>query len=199
MDVREGFPVPISSVASNAGSVRSTMRATPVKCVVPPIPSADPVKLSLASAAKRGPVSTHTTASTVSPTPKKAVVVGTLGQKPIDETIEAESEKENQTPVPPPPVSVEIPTVPISAPVAEPLVSNMSSVITIRPKLRAEVNLTIVNHEHKKTSSSASTSSVATLKRKKFDGIPSRTRNPPHPHPSLPNNLCATLSRNNNP
>ena len=134
-------------------------------------------------------MSIHSMASTVSSTPKKAVVVGNLGRKPIDEKksmesmstpaeppaqplpalnvkpIEAEFEKENQTPVPPP-VPVESPVVPISAPVAEPPVSNTSSVITIRPKIRPEINSTTVSHEHKKTSSSVSTSSVATLKRK---------------------------------
>ncbi|KIM37117.1 hypothetical protein M413DRAFT_31068 [Hebeloma cylindrosporum] len=182
----------VSSVASNATSVRSTTRATPAKRIAPPVPTADPKKLSPASAAtsKSRPVSSHSTASTVFSTPKKVVVVGTLGRKPIDEKksmeststpeapsaqplptsnanpIEAESEKENQTPASPPPVPVEPLPIPISAPVAEAPVSNTSSVITIRPAIRPEANSSSVSHEHKKTSSSASTSSVATLKRK---------------------------------
>jgi hypothetical protein len=84
---------------------------------------------------------------------------------PNIQPIEAESEKENQTPAPVP-VPVETIPVPISAPVVEPPVSNRSSVITIRPKVRPEANSTCVANEHKKTSSSASTSSVATLKQK---------------------------------
>ena len=63
-----------------------TTRVTPVKPVAPPIPTAVPTKLSPASAAiapmaNSRFVSTHSMASTVSSTPKKAVVVGTLGRK----------------------------------------------------------------------------------------------------------------------
>ena len=75
----------VSSVVSNARSVRSMTRATTVKCVAPSIPTADPMKLSPASAAitpmvKSRPVSTHSTASTVSSTPQKVIIVGTLGR-----------------------------------------------------------------------------------------------------------------------
>jgi hypothetical protein len=126
------------------------------------------MKLSPASAAippTARPVSTHSTASTVSSAPKKAVIVGTLGRKLIDrkesmesmstpypveppaqplpplnvKPIEAESEKQNQTAAP---VPVEILTVPVSAPVAEPPVSNTSTVITILPKANSTVSAT---------------------------------------------------------
>lgn len=55
----------------------------------PPIPTAVPMKLSPASAAiapmaNSRPVSTHSMALTVSSTPKKAIVVGTLGWKFVD-------------------------------------------------------------------------------------------------------------------
>jgi len=43
-----------------------------------------PASVASALAAKSRPVSTHTMASTVSSTLKKAVIVGTLGRKPID-------------------------------------------------------------------------------------------------------------------
>ena len=101
-----------------------------------------------------------------------------LNVKPI----EAESEKENQ--IRAPPLPVETPVVPISAPVAEPPVSNTSGIITIRPKVRPEENSTGVGREHKKTSSSSSSSKVATLKETRQ--ILSRSRSPQNLHQMFP-------------
>ena len=76
----------------------------------PPIPTAVPMKLSPASAAiapmaNSRPVSTHSTASMVSSTPKKAIIVGTLGWKFVDGK---ESMESMSTPCP-----VELPAQPL--------------------------------------------------------------------------------------
>jgi hypothetical protein len=73
--------------------------------------------------------------STPCPVEPPAQPLPPLNVKPI----EAESEKQNQTAAP---VPVKILTVPISAPVVEPLVSNMSTVITILPKANLTVSAT---------------------------------------------------------
>jgi len=191
-----------------------TTRVTTIECVAPPIPTADPMKLSSASAAiapttKSRPMPTHSTASAVSSTLKKAVEVGTLGWKFIDgkelmelmstpcpveppaqplpplnvKPIEAESEKQNQTAAP---VPVNILTIPISAPVAKPLFSTTSSVITIRPKVRPEVNLASVGHKHESYVEAETSTSIKFTK-------------PLNPHLNLPNHLCHILSSNNHP
>jgi hypothetical protein len=181
------------------------------------------MKLSSASAAiaptaKSRPVLTHLMASVVSSTLKNAVEVGTLGRKFIDgkelmelmstpcpvepptqplppldvKPIEAESAKQNQTATP---VPVDISNIPISAQVAKLLFSTTASVITIRPKVRPEVNLASVGHKHEQL--------VVVLERGHVEAETStgtiKFTKPPNPHLNLPNHLCHTLSSNNHP
>lgn len=183
----------------------------------------EPASAAAAPVAKSRPVSTHSTASTVSSTPKKAVVINTWDGNPLMrrhrwnryrsipgptellvhppptlniKLIDAELEKEDQTPVsPPPPVPVETLPVPISVPSQNRRPrTRLRSAITIRPKIRPEVISSSVSQEHKKTSSSASTSSVATLRRKNSTDTIKITK------PSeASNNPFDNLSKNNNP
>jgi hypothetical protein len=123
----------VSSVASNAASVQSTTRATPVKRAAPPVSTAD--------LRQQACVDSFNGVDGIFNS-EKAVVVGNLGRKPIDEKksmesmstpcpaeppgqpllalnvkpIETEFEKENQT-LASPPVPVETPASPVFSPV----------------------------------------------------------------------------------
>ncbi|KAF8954514.1 hypothetical protein BDZ97DRAFT_1928178 [Flammula alnicola] len=168
----------VSSVASNATSVRSTTKTakmTPAKRTAPPVPVPDPSKLSPAAAAGK-PMrpssikSSLSNSSTTSLTPKRVVPVVAGSRKLVSgkksteslrpslpETSKidtaTDSEKENKTP------PIEANPVPVELPPP----ANTASTITIRPNIRNDI---LVGSDHKKTSSSASSSSVATLRRK---------------------------------
>ncbi len=182
----------VASVASSAGSVgdvRSTPNAgTKVKRTTLGSSVADPGKLSPASAVSKSPkprpIQTSTSKGSVASTDsigagKKPVLVGTLGRKPLGRTKSSESMSSTSLSV----QAVSVPDEAMSEHTSQ-AVDDVSDIFfnenatlpvqktpeqqaifpnatTIRPKIFSDAS-----SDHRKTNSSASISSVATLKRK---------------------------------
>jgi len=186
--IRKLSATSVASVASSSGSVgdvRSTPNAgTKVKRTTLSSSVADPGKLSPASAVTKSPkprpIQSSTSKGSVTSTDsigsagKKPVLVGTLGRKPLGRTRSSESMSSTSFPV----QAVSVPDEATSQAVdVSDTISNENATLpvqktseqqaivpnatTIRPKLFSEAST-----DHKKTNSSASISSVATLKRK---------------------------------
>jgi hypothetical protein len=178
----------VASVASSTGSagdVRSTPNAgTKVKRTTLSSSVADPGKLSPASAVTKSPkprpIQASTSKGSVTSTDsigsagKRPVLVGTLGRKPLGRTRSSESMSSTSLPV----QALSVPDEATSRAVdVSDTISNENATLpvqktpeqqaifpnatTIRPKVFSEAS-----SDHRKTNSSASISSVATLKRK---------------------------------
>lgn len=167
----------VSSVASTTSSIRNSRSAGRSAG-----PSVDPGKLSPASAATPRPIqsstSKHSAISTDSPLSpaKKPVPVGTLGRKHEQERKSSESAGLSSSLVPEPISVPELVTqlAEKEMSIADPEKENGAPIEQARDQIASNhsssaipktIPVAVVN-EHKKTSSSTSTSSVATLKRK---------------------------------
>jgi len=167
----------ISSVASTASSIRN-----PRSAINPPAgPNVDPGKLSPASAVIPRPIQTSTSKNSANSTDslgKKSVPVGTLGRKPIQEKNSIESIGSRSPSLPqllgPVPTRQNEKESPKEShgdseernPLPEQATKQIGNANGPSPTPSRTAPVSDVINEHRKTSSSASTSSIATLKRK---------------------------------
>lgn len=156
----------VSSVTSTTtSSAYGTAKSSVSKTAPPPVPHIDPTKLSPA-AAKAKSTSIRSVRSTSSI--KKAAAVGNKGSTSSQKTSPVSS-----APVSPADTKSTVP-LPIDDKenrgndASPEEFKNTSSTITIKPRVLVETDSNVVNqNEHKKTDSTTSTGSNATIKRKK--------------------------------